>query len=362
MMPWCRWWIGTCADAKLGAVAVESAEEKSRVIAVWAAVLEAASYLDDGGKFKRPADEIAAAVSLPPSVVEKILSAMEGRLVKKGRVITWNKRQYKSDNKTALSKKYRAGKAQTSPKPEENAVLQEYCGSTDAVPCSTDAVCSEDRGQRTEDRGRKSPPVPKTEPPETSLKSPPALPTPKVAKRKTTLTPEDLMASGDAILDSLTPGLRAQAEVYLATAAEKNSTGKISAGRRLTLLSEIAKARGELNDDAALEYGLEAANSKGAVNINYAKKAAGSYNPWDGRQQAQRLLPQDDPVERQLSNPAGFIFSAEIEQHKPAWRAWTEAANNGTYEARVKVWSEAIRAAQKGDLSLLAAGPPEGPS
>lgn len=102
-LPWFRWWIGTVNDPKLDLVAQKCGQEKARVVAVWAALLEAAAAENNGGCYKVSEEEIAVMLRLSPSDVKAILRAMGGKrsLVATGRVLNWEKRQFASDSSTA---------------------------------------------------------------------------------------------------------------------------------------------------------------------------------------------------------------------------------------------------------------------
>jgi hypothetical protein len=187
---------------------------------------------------------------------------------------------------------------------------------------------------------------------------PSALPPPQVGKRKTTLSPEEIMGQGDAILSALASALRLPVETYLAAAAAENATRKITPGRRLTLLSELQTAREKLADDDALLYGLQAANAKGVANVNYVKKAAASYDP--GKNNGGGRL-EEPSVRDPYLHPEGVGFGPAIDRLKGPWVEWVLAVPPAERKSRWERMGAAIRAADVDkDFSQLEAGPPAG--
>ena len=58
-------------------------------------------------------------------------------------------------------------------------------------------------------------------------------------------------------------------QVYWDNAAQKNKTGVITEGRKLTLLNELYNLMKRTNDNSLFEYALETANRYGVANIGY---------------------------------------------------------------------------------------------
>lgn len=131
-LQWFRWWIGAVADPKLTTVARRSKQKRAVVVAVWAALLEAAASANSGGRFDAPFDEIAAVLEVKPEQVSAIVAALEDRgLLAKGVIANWDKRQYASDSSTARVRKHRnAAKERSTP---EGETLQERSSNTDGT-------------------------------------------------------------------------------------------------------------------------------------------------------------------------------------------------------------------------------------
>lgn len=97
-------------------------------------------------------------------------------------------------------------------------------------------------------------------------------------------------------------------DAYLDAAAQANQRGQITAGREITLLSELADVAAEFTArPGAFRYGLQAAVTKGAVNRNYVRKAAAGYGQpqfgGNGATQKQLMPAQAKPLsdaERQI--------------------------------------------------------------
>jgi hypothetical protein len=107
-LQWFRWWLGTASDPKLTTVARRSKQKRATVVAVWAALLEAAADTNNGGAFDTPLDEIAAILEMKPEQVSAIVSALEARgMLLDNAIVNWPKRQYASDSSTARVRKHR---------------------------------------------------------------------------------------------------------------------------------------------------------------------------------------------------------------------------------------------------------------
>ena len=68
--------------------------------------------------------------------------------------------------------------------------------------------------------------------------------------------------------------LEADVSCFVALAAEENPSGKITPARVLSLRAALYGLMQSLADRAAFAYGLRAATTAGAPNVNYVKKAA----------------------------------------------------------------------------------------
>jgi hypothetical protein len=105
-----------------------------------------------------------------------------------------------------------------------------------------------------------------------------------VAKRSTAprvsaMTEDDIAGSIDLAKGELSPPLRELAAQMVDLMASQNKGGSVSLGRVLReVYAPLSKAA--MSSDyavSALEYGMEQAIAKGVPNVNYAKKAAGSF-------------------------------------------------------------------------------------
>lgn len=63
--------------------------------------------------------------------------------------------------------------------------------------------------------------------------------------------------------------LQEEIQVYWDNAAQKNKTGIITEGRKLTLLTELYNLMKRTNNDNLFEHALETANRYGVPNIGY---------------------------------------------------------------------------------------------
>jgi len=76
-------------------------------------------------------------------------------------------------------------------------------------------------------------------------------------------------------------------DAYLDAAAAENKRGQITAGRAMTLTTELADAADEFAETpGAFRYGLEAAINASAPNRNYVRKAARGYDPQKHQERA----------------------------------------------------------------------------
>ena len=94
----------------------------------------------------------------------------------------------------------------------------------------------------------------------------------KEAKKKETLisTPTDTSYLSTPDFGDL----EADVELYVATAAEENKSGRITPGRRLSLRRELQAVLDAVGDRDAFAYGVRTANSAGAPNPRYVEKCA----------------------------------------------------------------------------------------
>jgi len=81
---------------------------------------------------------------------------------------------------------------------------------------------------------------------------------------------KDIILSQIKNLLGLFPGtIQERIRVYWDNAAQKNKTGIITEGRKLTLLTELYNLMKRTNDNSLFEYALETANRYGVPNIGY---------------------------------------------------------------------------------------------
>lgn len=110
-MQWFRWYHGTCNDPKWPVVARKAGVHKTVVVAVWAMLEEYASERDDRGTVDGfDVEEAAGVLDLPTEQVSAVLAAM-GELsrpvLERSRIVNWDRYQFKSDNVTARTKRFK---------------------------------------------------------------------------------------------------------------------------------------------------------------------------------------------------------------------------------------------------------------
>ena len=108
-MDWFRWHHGAVTDPKFQLIARKSGASLPDVLAVWAYVLESASQSADRGAIGEiDAEALDCLFNFPNTETRTadILSALQDRVVRDGRVIAWEKRQPKRerDDDTSTSR------------------------------------------------------------------------------------------------------------------------------------------------------------------------------------------------------------------------------------------------------------------
>jgi hypothetical protein len=100
---WVRLWHDMPTDPKWRVISRRSGATVSEVIAVFTFVLvnASANANERGRTHNMFADDIAAALDLDDAKVEAILAAMEGKVLLKGALIAWDKRQPKREDNSA---------------------------------------------------------------------------------------------------------------------------------------------------------------------------------------------------------------------------------------------------------------------
>jgi hypothetical protein len=108
MSRWFRHYAGMCRDEKLVRVALKAKQPVERVMWIYAAILESAAEIDDGGRYDMDAEEAAYFLRCDERDIHSVLSALQdlGRL-REGVVGKWGERQFKSDTSTERQRAYR---------------------------------------------------------------------------------------------------------------------------------------------------------------------------------------------------------------------------------------------------------------
>lgn len=112
MSRWFRHYAGMARDDKLVSAAIRSKQTVERVVWVWAAILESAAEIDDGGRFELDAAEVAYFLRADEADIERIVSVL-GELgrIHAGSVAKWGDRQFQSDRSAERQKRYRDKRA-----------------------------------------------------------------------------------------------------------------------------------------------------------------------------------------------------------------------------------------------------------
>ena len=92
--PWYRAWVGLVSDEKIAEAALIADAPRCLVIAVWHALLESASDVDDSGSFVTTPRRIGAILYEPAARIQAVFSALEELgMIRDGHVVAWAKRQ-----------------------------------------------------------------------------------------------------------------------------------------------------------------------------------------------------------------------------------------------------------------------------
>lgn len=141
MSRWFRHYAGMARDDKLVRAAMRSRQPVERVVWVYAAMLESACEIQDGGRFDIDADEVAYFLRCETSEIEAIFAALDATERTAGGVIArWTDRQYESDNSTERSRRHRERRRNA------NATAQGRCATppdTETETEGTDAIASD---------------------------------------------------------------------------------------------------------------------------------------------------------------------------------------------------------------------------
>ena len=102
-------------------------------------------------------------------------------------------------------------------------------------------------------------------------------PDPQKPPARSKLDPAQVQADIDAARATFPQDLLSGIDAFLDACRAENKTGAIALTRERTETQSLAAAYAKLGD-GPFRYGLDAALRKGAANVNYLKKAAGSYS------------------------------------------------------------------------------------
>jgi hypothetical protein len=95
---WLRLWHDMPTDPKFGTVARVSGEQITLVLSVYLHLMTDASRNVTRGNVTVTAEDLATALNVTDAQIEKVLAAMEGRLIEGGTLTGWEKRQPKRED------------------------------------------------------------------------------------------------------------------------------------------------------------------------------------------------------------------------------------------------------------------------
>lgn len=120
MSRWFRHYAGMMSDPKFGGVARFCKRSRAEVLFVWGCLLESASEYDSA-VYSWDADAIAEMLGIETEVAQAIHDALAAKgLIEGGRIASWDRRQFKSDDSAERVKEHRQRKkiaSETTPKP-----------------------------------------------------------------------------------------------------------------------------------------------------------------------------------------------------------------------------------------------------
>jgi hypothetical protein len=115
-MDWFRWHNGTASDPKWRAVARKAGAPVADVLAVWAMLCENANQSPERGTLHGwDAEDAAAALDLDAEVVERIVGAMNGKVIERARLTGWEKRNPPSESSAERVRRHREKKVAAAP-------------------------------------------------------------------------------------------------------------------------------------------------------------------------------------------------------------------------------------------------------
>lgn len=108
MSRWFRHYAGMARDDKLVRAAIKSGQPVERAVWVWAAILESAAEIDDGGRFELDSAEVAYFLRADESDIASIVHALEGGgRISGSYVVHWGDRQFQSDRSAERQRRHR---------------------------------------------------------------------------------------------------------------------------------------------------------------------------------------------------------------------------------------------------------------
>jgi hypothetical protein len=159
-MDWYRWHHGTVTDRKWPRIASRAGTTVANVIAVWAALLEAASQAEDRGSVHLSDDDcedLDAALGMPADTTRAVIAELSARdlIGDDNRLTAWDRRQPKrerEDNSAERVRKYRE-RLRSSGDASEQQETPSGTDETGVTPCNAAVTTETPRGE--ERRGEK---------------------------------------------------------------------------------------------------------------------------------------------------------------------------------------------------------------
>jgi hypothetical protein len=125
MSRWFRHYAGMARDDKLVSVAIKSRQSIERVVWIWAAILESAAEIDDEGRYRLDAAEVAYFLRADEADILAVEAALAGASrVDAGRVVKWGNRQFRSDRSADRVAAHRERKRQEVDRDPHHAASQ----------------------------------------------------------------------------------------------------------------------------------------------------------------------------------------------------------------------------------------------
>lgn len=108
MSRWFRHYAGMARDDKIVRASLKAGQPIERTAWVWAAILESAAEIDDGGRFELDAAEVAYFLRADEPDIARILSALaDGGRIAGDHVVHWSDRQFQSDRSAERQRRHR---------------------------------------------------------------------------------------------------------------------------------------------------------------------------------------------------------------------------------------------------------------